>query len=414
MLKHLIRRTPVLSSLVSSLAAPTASTSAFTHFGGLRTRTGATGNTNKQHLTTMQGGYNSDPPGVGGYWNRETSKHGDVSGKIVKEARIVCLSDPDDKDNLPLYEGDLPEGSAILKIGATMSDFDIDALREAEPNVLFVSHAKSREPLPELLAALPSIEWVHARSAGIDFITSDGLSAASDDIILTNAKGCFSSTLAEYTLMACSYFAKDLPRLLKNKKAKDWDRYDVLELRGSTMGIVGYGDIGRACAKLADAYGMKVVALRRNPKKSMYDPYVAKVYGQEDLNQVMEQSDYIVVAAPLTDDTEGLVSADAISHAKSDAVLINVGRGPIIDEEAMIAALQDGTLKGAAMDVTTVEPLPKESALWELENVLLSPHNMDKTATFMKEATEFFVNENLQRFVRDKDLLNAVDAKIGY
>lgn len=360
-----------------------------------------------------------DVPGADAYWNRETSKHGEgYSGKVIKEAKIVCLSDPDDKDNEPLYRGGdkLPEGSSVLAVGTALEDFDLEALKEAQPNVVFVSHPKARGPLPDLLEALPSVDWVHARSAGVDFITSDKLSSitAQNNVTVTNAKGCFSSTLAEYTMMACSYFAKDLPRLLKNKKAKDWDRYDVEEIRGKTLGVIGYGDIGRACAKLADAYGMEVLALRRNIKKSLHDPYVKEVFGLDRLNLLMSKSDYILIAAPLTEDTRGLVGAEAISHSKDGAVIINVGRGPIIDEEALVDALQDGTLKGAALDVTTIEPLPKESPLWELDNVLLSPHNMDKTATFSLEAAEMFLFENVPRYVRGKRLLNPVDVKSGY
>eukprot|EP00525_Craspedostauros_australis_P006404 CAMPEP_0198123074 /NCGR_PEP_ID=MMETSP1442-20131203/36600_1 /TAXON_ID= /ORGANISM="Craspedostauros australis, Strain CCMP3328" /LENGTH=215 /DNA_ID=CAMNT_0043782225 /DNA_START=21 /DNA_END=668 /DNA_ORIENTATION=+ len=215
-------------------------------------------------------------------------------------------------------------------------------------------------------------------------------------------------------MMACSYFAKDLPRLLRQKSAKNWEKYNVLELRGATMGIIGYGDIGRACAILAKAYGMKVVALRRKPKLSMFDPYCDQVYGNEDISKLMEESDYVVVAAPLTEATKGLVSRDVLSHAKKDAVIINVGRGPIIDEAALIDALQSGSLKGAGLDVTAIEPLPADSPLWELDNVLLSPHSMDNTATFELESTEFFVNENLPRFVRGMDLLNPVDKSAGY
>mmetsp|Transcript_30583 Transcript_30583/g.45580 ORF Transcript_30583/g.45580 Transcript_30583/m.45580 type:complete len:183 (-) Transcript_30583:35-583(-) len=182
------------------------------------------------------------------------------------------------------------------------------------------------------------------------------------------------------------------------------------------MGIVGYGDIGRAVAKLADAYGMNVLALRRNPKRSMYDPYIKKAYGGEDMNELVSECDYIVVAAPLTEDTRGLINANVLSHVKKDAVLINVGRGPIIDEEAMIQSLQqqNGKLKGVALDVTTIEPLPSDSPLWSMENVLLSPHNMDKTANFLREATEMFVEENLPRYLRGLDLLNPVDKVAGY
>jgi phosphoglycerate dehydrogenase-like enzyme len=217
-------------------------------------------------------------------------------------------------------------------------------------------------------------------------------------------------------MMAMSYFAKDLPRLLKNKQDKNWDKYSVQELRGATLGVVGYGDIGRATAKLAKCYGMKVTALRRNPDKAKDDPYCDEVLGSDtaSLNQLFQQSDYILCAAPLTPATKGMIGKEQFDNAKKDAVFINVGRGPIVDEDEMIAALKDGRLKGAGLDVFATEPLSKESDLWSLPNVLLSPHNMDQTDTFMHESTEFFVAENLPRFLREQPLLNPVNPADGY
>ena len=268
----------------------------------------------------------------------------------------------------------LPEGAEIIAMGSSMSDFDIDALQKSGANVIFAAHAKAKEPLAELLQNLPNIEWVHVRMAGLDFIHSPEF--ARSKVICTNAKGQFSSTLAEYTMMACSYFAKDLPRLMQQKSAKVWGKYNVRELRGATMGIIGYGDIGRACAKLAKAYGMKVLALRRNPSLADGDPYCDVVYGSsnEDVNKIMSESDYILVAAPLTEATRGLVGKEAFDHAKEGSVFINVGRGPIVDEDALIEALKAKLrLRGAALDVFTVEPLPEDSELWTLDNVLISP-----------------------------------------
>lgn len=169
--------------------------------------------------------------------------------------------------------------------------------------------------------------------------------------------------------------SQDLPRLMQQKKAKNWEKYDVLELRGTTMGVVGYGDIGRACAKLARVYGMRVVALRRNPLLCAGDPLCDSVYSNDttSLNRLMSESDYILVSAPLTEETRGLIGPDQFAHAKQNAVFINLGRGPVVDEPALIQALKSGKLKGAALDVFTVEPLPDESELWDLENVLISP-----------------------------------------
>jgi phosphoglycerate dehydrogenase-like enzyme len=140
------------------------------------------------------------------------------------------------------------------------------------------------------------------------------------------------------------------------------------------------------------------------------------IYGsdKQSLNKLMSESDYIVCSAPSTVDTRGMVNADAFQNVKQNAVFINLGRGPVVDESALVAALKEGRLKGAALDVFLEEPLPVTNELWELENVLISPHNMDQTATFMHEATEFFVFENLPRFICGQDLLNPVDCVLGY
>jgi len=353
------------------------------------------------------------------YWNRETGRRSNTASRdspIVREARILALCDPTDAYNEPLYSGPLAEGAKLLKIGTSPSDFDDESIAQQHPNVVFVSHPNAREPLVRLLRKFPSVEWVHARSAGIDHISSPALFRSSAK--LTNAKGMFSSTLAEYCMTACSYFAKDLPRLARQKSDVNWEKYPVSELRGATLGIVGYGDIGRASAKLAKAYGMTVLGLRRNvvaASSSSDDPYCDRFYyGTEGLGEVMAESDYVLVAAPLTEATRGMVSAEMLGRCKSSAVIINVGRGPLIDEDALIEALSSNAIKGAALDVVAVEPLPEESPLWKLDNVLLSPHNMDMTLTFMRESTEFFVNENLPRFVRGERLLNPVDKSAGY
>ncbi|KAL7428062.1 hypothetical protein ACHAXM_001113 [Skeletonema potamos] len=358
------------------------------------------------------------------FWNREESKSGQASmvldmspESIQKEARIICLSGDADAANNPLL-GKLPFGTRLLHVGSQSTDFP-DRLIDESPNVVFVSPScpHARLILPLVLAKFPTIEWIHVRSAGIDFLESDELPyVAKKGIIMTNAKGQFSSSLAEYAMMACSYFAKDIPRLLKNKRAKLWDDFEIEELRGKTMGIVGYGDIGRATAKLASVYGMKVIALRRNPEKSEFDPVCDEVLGtgRLSLQKLMSVSDYVVCSAPSTVETRGMVNADAFKASKKNQVFINLGRGPVVDEDALVEALRNGTLRGAALDVFATEPLPTDHALWDLDNCLISPHNMDRTATFMHEATEFFVNENLPRFILGHSLLNPVDVSLGY
>ncbi len=324
------------------------------------------------------------------FWNREEYKNKGKYDYLIKispesikqQANIISLSNDVSLDdaNEALYNK-LPYGSKLLKTGMTLEDFDDGGIsKHNPPNVLFVSPScvKARYQIPLVLENYPTIEWIHVRSAGIDFIVSDELSSIitnNKNIKVTNAKGQFSSSLAEYTMMACSYFAKDLPRLMKQKSNKEWSKFDVEELRGKTLGIVGYGDIGRACAKLAHVYGMKIIALRRNPKLSSNDPYCEVVYGtdKESLNRLMSESDYIVCSAPSTVETRGMVNKDAFEAVKPNAVFINLGRGPVVDEEAMIEAVKNGRLKGAALDVFKEEPLPKENELWSFENVLLSP-----------------------------------------
>jgi phosphoglycerate dehydrogenase-like enzyme len=358
------------------------------------------------------------------YWNREESTEKgkfsyllEISPESMKrEARILSLSTPGDDADAALRTGSLPMGARLLGVGESLSDFE--AYRDLRPNVLYVSPSCPRAivQLPLILAAFPTIEWVHVRSAGIDFVVSDEFTEFKSRVVVTNAKGQFSSSLAEYVMMACSYFAKDLPRVMAQQKEKRWEKYDIEELRGKTMGIVGYGDIGRSCAKLATIYGMRVVALRRRPYLSKHDPLCDVVYGtsKASLNQLMSESDYIVCSAPSTVETRGLVNADAFAHVKENAVFINLGRGPVVDEAALTEALKLGKLKGAALDVFAEEPLPPDNELWDLDNVLISPHNMDQTATFMSEACEFFVAENLPRFVCGEDLLNPVDIEAGY
>ena len=321
------------------------------------------------------------------YWNREeyassksTFSEEFKDAPLVREARILSLAFPGDPNNAPVEasgdDSELPPGARLLQVGGTLDDLDLDALREAEANVAFVSPGVTSETLAGVLEAVPSLEWIHSRSAGIDVLMSETLQNSSDDLVMTNAKGAFSSTLAEYTLMACGYFAKNLARLMRNKEDGKWEKYCVSELRGATLGVVGYGDIGRAAAKLAKAYGMKVIALRRTvPSEEAIaaDPFCDAVYGNDSLNQLFAECDYVLCAAPLTAETHKMIGKDQFDHAKKDCVFINVGRGPIVDEPALIEALKDGRLKGAGLDVFTQEPLEEDSELWTLDNVLLSP-----------------------------------------
>ncbi len=255
------------------------------------------------------------------------------------------------------------------------------------------------------------LRWMHLRWAGLDSFLFPAL--VDSDVTLTNSRGVYSQSLGEFVIASALFFAKDIPRLLRSQAARRWEPFTMLEIRGATMGIVGYGDIGRACASRAHALGMRVLAQRRRPERSLDDPFITKTFGPERLLEMLRQCDYVVAAAPLTPETRSLIGDAEFAAMKPTAVLINVGRGPVVDEPALIRALQAGTIRGAALDVVTQEPLPPDSPLYTLENVLVSPHCADNTPTWNEEAMQFFL-ANFERFVSGEPLRNIVDKHAGY
>jgi len=286
-----------------------------------------------------------------------------------------------------------------------------DALAKAgDADVIFIWTA-SRDTLRMALPRATKARWIHGRFAGLDHVASPELVGLT--VPFTNGRGVFSQSLGEFVLGGMLYFAKDFARMRRSQQAARWDPFDVLEIRKQTMAIIGYGDIGKACAWRAKAMGMKVLALRRRPELSSADPHVDQVYHWDQRHQMIAAADYVVVAAPLTEQTKGMVSDAEFNAMKPTGVIINVGRGPVIDEPAMIRALETKRIKGAVLDVTSVEPLPSDSPLYRLENVLLSPHCADHTADWLDDAMIFF-KEQLQRFLNGQPLENVVDLKRGY
>jgi phosphoglycerate dehydrogenase-like enzyme len=231
---------------------------------------------------------------------------------------------------------------------------------------------------------------------------------------MTNGSGVFSPSLGEFALAAILYFAKDFRRMIRNQIAGVWEPFEVLHISGKTVGIVGYGDIGRAVAARVRPLGMDVVAIKRHvPAQNTSDPLVTQIYPPEDRVAVLSRCDYIVVASPLNAETRGLIGAAEFAAMKPDAVIINVGRGPVIEESSMIKALSENRIKGAALDVFDEEPLPKGHPFYKMENVLLCPHCADHTPDWLENAMRFFVDQ-FNRFRKGEALLNVVDKKLGY
>jgi phosphoglycerate dehydrogenase-like enzyme len=286
-----------------------------------------------------------------------------------------------------------------------------EQFQKAPPaDAIFVCSLGRRKVEP-VFPLSPNLRWVHSRSAGVERLLFPAL--VESPIPLTNGKGVFSASLAEWVIGAVHYFAKDFRKLVRNQTAGRWEEFAPEMVEGKTLGIVGYGDIGRATAARARSLGLKVLALRRRPEESRGDPLVDEVLPAKALPSLFERSDYVVVATPLTPDTHHIVGKGEIAHLRPSAVFINVGRGAVVDEPALVEALREGRIKGAALDVFEEEPLPAGSPLWGLENVLVSPHCADQTVTWLEDASRGFL-ENLERFRRGEPLQNVVDKARGY
>jgi phosphoglycerate dehydrogenase-like enzyme len=270
-------------------------------------------------------------------------------------------------------------------------------------------------PLPllqQVFSMCPNLRWVHSRSVGLE--KSLFLELIESPVTLTNGIGVFSPSLGEWVVGAILYFAKDFRRLIRNQQAGVWKPFDVWVVEGKTVGIIGYGDIGRAAASRLRPLGMKVLALRRHASTlSGADTLVDQMYGPDQRVEMISRCDYIVVATPLTSETRGMIGEQEIAAMKPTAVLINVGRGPVVNEGALVRALSEGRIKGAALDVFDQEPLPSGHPFYPLENVLLSPHCADNTPDWLDQSMQLFI-EQFERFRKGEPLLNVVNKKLGY
>jgi len=265
--------------------------------------------------------------------------------------------------------------------------------------------------LRDIFTHATRLRWVHSLSDGVEKILFPELIAS--PAILTNARGVFKRSLAEFVIAAVLYFAKDFRRVIRSQQAGAWQPFEMEEAHGKVMGIVGYGETGQACAERARPLGGKVLGLRRRPELSKGDPCLDAVLGPDELHTLLAQSDYVVLAAPATPQTRRLIGKAEFGAMKASAVFINVGRGSSVDETAMIYALDQGRIRGAALDVYETEPLTSGHPFYRLENVLLSPHCADHTPGFYEMDVEFFT-QNLQRFLNGESLMNVVDKQAGY
>lgn len=318
---------------------------------------------------------------------------------------VVVLANPTEPQLAMLEQ--LPEDTS-LAVGNTA-----EAFAGAAPGATVIFNwSLSGSLLRDVFSMCPRVRWVHSRAAGLDGMLFPEL--IESPVPMTNGSGVFSQSLGEFVLAAILYFAKDLRRMVRNQMAGAWEQFDIQEIAGQTVGIVGYGDIGRAVARRARAMDMQVLAVKRHGAPVyQVDPMVSRVYTPAERLEMIARSDYIVDAAPLTPETRGIIGEAEFAAMKPEAVVINVGRGQTIDEAALLRALREKRIRGAALDVFDEEPLPAGHPFYPLENVLLSPHSADHTHDWLEQAMQFFIDQ-FERFRKGEPLLNVVDKQLGY
>jgi phosphoglycerate dehydrogenase-like enzyme len=319
---------------------------------------------------------------------------------------------------------------------------DLERIREAAPGARLVTlsvEGLSDGPLDDvevllrgwlaadafdrLLARAPQLSWVHSASAGVERALTP--SARDRGVVITNARGVFSRPIAEYVVMMILAISRRLPQLLELQRERTWQPLEGVELRDVTVGIVGLGSIGRAVGALATAFGCRLIATRRRSGAGSDnvspDPdetglgrlMLDRVLGPEGLPELLAESDFVVLAAPLTPDTEGMIDDAALARMKPGAWLINIARGRLIDERALVRALRDGRIGGAVLDTFAEEPLAESSPFYDLPNVIVTPHTSWSSGRVLDRSVGLFC-ENLRRFAAGEPLLNVVDPDAGY
>lgn len=285
-----------------------------------------------------------------------------------------------------------------------------EELREAE--VLFTLSLR-----PTQFSAARVLRWIHSPSAAVhqfmfpEFVNSD--------VLLTNSREVHGPVVAEHVMALIFALAKKIPEAARFQQKREWGQQSIVndgrrlqELAGATLGLIGVGSIGQRVAKMAAAMGMRVIAVREHVEKGSPEG-VEQVFAVADLDRLLGQSDFVVVAAPLTHATESLINAARLAAMKPSACLISVGRGQQVDEVALAEALRSRRIAAAALDVFAEEPLPSESPLWTLDNLLITPHTAGLTDKLWTRHYELF-SENLRRYLAHQPLLYLVDRRQGY
>ena len=318
------------------------------------------------------------------------------------DPKIVVLTAPD--------EG-LPEGLEALRAEAkVVLAADGATLREAIPgaHILCVTDFRT-DALSEAWAAADQLQWIHATSAGVDALLIPAVRQS--DIPVTNARGVFDLCIAEYVLGQIISFCKDFAGNLRLQQAREWMHRETEPVAGRSVLVVGAGSIGRQIGRLCNAVGMGVDGVGRRARPG--DDEFGAIYAQADLLSILPDYDFVVIAAPLTPQTEGLFGPAEFKAMHPSARLINIGRGPIVQTSALVAALENGEIDGAALDVFEQEPLPADHPLWDFDNVHISAHMAGDFFGWRKALSKQFIT-NFHRWRTGKPLHNVVDKAQGF
>lgn len=315
-----------------------------------------------------------------------------------------------------------PESQAILREAANAEVLCITRTNEFKE---FLAHLQEAEvlcaySLPDNVRELaPNLRWLQYPGAGVDSLRSTGLLDAGSGIMVTTASGIHAINISEYVFGSMLMFNRTWPEMVRLQDRHVWPRnanwYNLKarELAGQTLGIVGLGSIGRRIAQLGRAFGMTVLGMRRSASRGEQDSNVDQLYALEQLHELLSRSDYVVLAIPLTRATEKMIGEAELRAMRPNAYLVNIARGRIIDEAVLIRALKEGWIAGAGLDVTEEEPLPADSPLYSMPNVILTPHIAGASDNYDKRLTALFA-ENLRRYRAGEPLLNQYDPERGY
>jgi phosphoglycerate dehydrogenase-like enzyme len=321
------------------------------------------------------------------------------------------------------------EGVETMALVTTcpVSDRHLEKIRQIAPDLdirVFPSIAEAMNDMPqaeilitygedltaEIIRSCTSLKWIHVISAGLERMPFAEIEK--QNILVTNARGIHAIPMSEYTMGLILMFSRRFVELYQNQLKHRWDRtVRIDELEDKTLGVIGAGAIGTKIAERAKAFGMRTLGVSTT-KRPM--PEFDETFDRSGLDEVLRRSDYVVVVVPLTDETKGMIGAREIGLMKPTAVLINIARGPVVDEAALLSALLEKKIRGAGLDVFEKEPLPEDHPFWSMENVVLTPHLSSRSPKYMERAMAIFLHNLKIRLGADGVMQNVIDPKKGY